>query len=1015
MYELQTPRPQRTRQRPTERTPFQRFQRGMSIGIVVFLVTALLAIAAMLVGYAMIAGTLPGPRELATHASSFQSTRIYAGDCDSGDPNQCVLLNEAFNVNAGRRLSVSLNEIAPYLIDATIATEDANFYRHSGIDFFALARAVYYAVQEGDVVSGASTIPQQLVKMLLLTPEQTFTRKVKEAVLSAEVSRTYHKDEILALYLNELNYGNLAYGAAAAAETYFNKPARDLTLAEAALLAGLPQAPAYYDPYTHPERAKSRQGVVLGLMVESGYILPDVADRAWQEPLTYAPISYDLKAPHFTLYVRQELEALRGSGALYEQGLSVYTTLNPELQAAAEQIVFDEVAKLQDRNVSNGALVAMNPQTGEVLAMVGSANFDDVEIDGQVNMALAPRQPGSTIKPLVYLTTFRQEDRPLNERWTPGTQVADIEEEFPDGANPPYIPTNYDNRERGMVTVRRALANSLNIPAVRALQQAGIPNFLDTAQRLGITTLTRPDYGLSLSLGAGEIPLIEMTGAFAVLANQGQRMPPVTIRKIVDAEGNVDCELGTDTPCQPNTGVGAQVISPVDAFLITDILSDNQARATVFGADSLLYLRDRPVAAKTGTTNDFRDVLTLGYTPQLVTGVWVGNSNNAEMRNISGVSGAAPIWNAFMRTALADEPVVNFTPPPGVRQYEVCADSGTLPSEACPARQVHWFAEDRPPLPADQDLYQRVKLDRLTGKLATEFTPQDAIEEKDFIVYPDRYREWAEQHGIPQPPSDASDVYTFEPQVRIVEPVEGEIVSGIITIIGSADVPAMASYELQYGVSHDPGAFSAPFWGPAGGPVINNVLGQWDTTGLGEGPHTLRLVVRDQAGAELEQRVRIFVVQSTPTPLPVEPSATWTPEPTVPLPTNTSLPVVDTPTALPAATNTPVVVAPATNTPVVEPPTLTPTLSPTPPVELPTDTPVPPAATPLPTDTPAVEATPTWTVVAPTAEPTAAPASQITNTVPLTNTVPPTNTGIITSAGVISASSEITTVEVLTP
>ncbi|MCB0111608.1 MAG: PBP1A family penicillin-binding protein, partial [Caldilineaceae bacterium] len=671
MYELQSPKAARPR-RPA--TGFQRFQRGMTIGSITFFVVALLTIATMLITYATIASSLPSPRELDLRAGAFQSIRIYDREGN--------LLNEAFNTDAGKRISVGINQFSPYLKQATIATEDANFYEHSGIDFFALARALYYAVRERNVVSGASTIPQQLVKMLFLTPEQSITRKVKEAVLSAEISRNYPKDEILELYLNEVNYGNLAYGAAAAAETYFNKDVLDLSLAEAALLAGLPQAPAYYDPYTHKDRAKERQGVVLSLMVEAGYISTEEADSAWREELVYTPVSYDLKAPHFTLYVRQELEAIVGSQGLYEEGLNVYTTLDPYLQSEAERIVREQVSLLADRNVSNGALVAMNPQTGEVLALVGSADFDNVEIDGQINMALAPRQPGSTIKPLVYLTTFRQEDRPLTERWTPGTLVADIEEPFPDGANPPYVPTDYDNKERGMVTVRTALANSLNIPAVRALQHAGIPAFLDTAQRLGITTLTRPDYGLSLSLGAGEIPLIEMTGAFAVLANQGRRMPPITITRVVDGHGNPICGVDTEAgPCPGtssaiNSAGGEQVVSPVDAFLVTDILSDNQARATVFGPNSLLQLGERPVAAKTGTTNDFRDVLTIGYTPQLVTGVWVGNSNNAEMRNISGVSGAAPIWNEFMRTALANEPIVPFTPPAsGVRQYEVCADT----------------------------------------------------------------------------------------------------------------------------------------------------------------------------------------------------------------------------------------------------------------------------------------------------------------------------------------------------
>ncbi len=962
MYELRTPPPPRT---PTRNQP-QRgsgFNRGMTIGSLTFLIAALLVVAGLLIAYATVASALPSPDELEGRASTFQSMRILDREGN--------LLNEAFDLNEGKRTYVGLNQISPYLRQATIATEDANFYQHSGIDYYALLRALYYAVQEGDIVSGASTIPQQLVKMLFLTPESTLTRKVKEAVLSAEISRTFDKNKILELYLNEINYGNLAYGAEAAAETYFNKDVLDLTLGQAALLAGLPQAPAYYDPYANPDRARQRQSVVLSLMVDAGYISKDEADRAWLEPLVYTPITYDLKAPHFTLFVRQQLEALIGPEALFQSGLSVTTSLDPRLQAEAERIVREQVAQVADHNVSNGALVAMRPETGEILALVGSADFDNVEISGQVNMALAPRQPGSTIKPLVYLTAFEQRDRAVQDRWTNGTLVADIKEEFPDGANPPYIPTNYDFRERGMVTVRTALASSLNIPAVRALQTVGLPAFLEMTQRLGITTLNRPDYGLSLSLGAGEIPLVEMTGAFGVLANQGRRMPPVTILKIVTSDGTVRCEQGTATPCQPATNSGEQVISAVDAFLITDILSDNDARSAVFGANSLLRL-DRPAAAKTGTTNDFRDVLTMGYTPQLVTGVWVGNSDNSEMINISGVSGAAPIWNDFMRVALADQPVLDFTPPPGVRQVEVCAETGTLPSAACPEKRVRWYADDRPPLPAEQDLYQVLKLDRLTGKLATEFTPADAIEEKVFKVYPEQYRQWAEEHSIPQPPTDQSDVYTGEANLVIRQPVEGEVVSGIVTVIGTADAPAFASYELQYGISHDPGAFSPPISGPFGNVVIEGTLGQWDTTGLQDGPHTLRLIVRDQAGAEREFRVRVFITHDAPTPLP-EVTPTWTSEaPTaMPLPTDTLPPPVE-PTPMPPV-----------DTPVVEQPTPEPTWTLPAPVE------------PAPVVPPPLEATATWTpeaAIEPTVEATAAAAGSITETTPITGT------GAITAA-----------------
>ena len=373
MYELQpisSPPPHAPQRTPAQSGRRGRFLPGFIAGVFAFVTLGALALAATLVGYAAIAQDLPSPSELSTRASSFQSTRIYDREGN--------LLNETFDPNAGRRIEVSLDRVSPFVVDATIATEDANFYRHLGVDPVALLRAVYYAIQERDVVAGGSTITQQLVKRVLLTSEVSITRKVKEAILAAEITRRYSKNEILELYLNEVFYGSMAYGIDAAAETFFGKDAADLTLAESALLAGLPQLPAYYDPYTHPERAKQRQSVVLGLMVEQGYITEEQADAAWAEPLVYVPVQFDLKSPHFTLFVRQQLEQMFGSEGLYYAGYNVYTTLDPQLQAEAERIVAQQVAGLADRNVSNGALIAMRPQNGEVVALVGSADVDNV-------------------------------------------------------------------------------------------------------------------------------------------------------------------------------------------------------------------------------------------------------------------------------------------------------------------------------------------------------------------------------------------------------------------------------------------------------------------------------------------------------------------------------------------------------------------------------------------------------------------------------------------------------------
>ena len=718
--------------------------------------------------------------------------------------------------------------------------------------------------------------------------------------------------------------------------------------------------------------------MVLGLMVEQGYITQARGRRRLGR-------AAGLQAGRSTTSSRRTSRSLCASSssrclarrALYHAGLNVTTTLDPKLQAEAERIVAQQVAALADRNVSNGALVSMRPQTGEVVALVGSADFDNVEIDGQVNMAFAPRQPGSSTKPFVYLSNFESPGRNRNEAWTPTAHWWPIfSVPFPDGANPPYVPTNYDGQEHGMVTVRTALANSYNIPAVAALQNATLPQYLELMRRLGVTTLNRPDFGLSLSLGAGEIPLIELTDAYAAWPTAACVCRPVTIQKITDSAGNVICEQNTDRPCQDATG--QQVISPVDAFLITDILSDNEARLPAFGSNSPLVLADRPVAAKTGTTNDYRDNLTMGYTPQFVTGVWVGNTNNTPMQNVTGVTGAGPIWNEFMTIAHQGLPVAPFTPPAGVRQFEVCADTGTAPSDACPERRTRWFAEDRPPLPKEKDLWQKLRVVRGTNELATEFTPADQVEERVFKVYPPEYRAWAEAHGMPQPPANAPVV--TDPsllQVAIVDPPDGMLVAGVVPVFGSANVPDFASYELQYGESHDPGAFSAPIYGPVGGAVVNGQLGQWDTTSLQNGPHTLRLLVRDNKGAQYEARVRVFVENNAAVST-LEPTATWTPEviPPTETPTLPPVPVPDTPVPPPPPTPVPEqpTAIPDQPTAIPEQPTAVPE-QPTAVPEQPTV--APPEVQPLPTEVPT--------------DPAAAAAVQtetLTTTVPLTVSEP---------------------------
>ncbi|MGD2105413.1 MAG: transglycosylase domain-containing protein [Anaerolineae bacterium] len=880
----------------------------MKIGFVSVAATVLvffLAVAASVVGYAALADRLPSPTELQNRQAAFVSSKIY--------DREGTLLYEVMDPHGGRRTYVPLERISPHLINATIATEDRDFWLHPGFDPIALGRAIYYVLTEREIVSGASTIPQQLARMVLLPEErfeQSAKRKIKEIVLAAEVSRVYSKERILEIYLNELNYGNRAYGIQAAAETYFHTDAADLTLAQASFLAGLPQLPATYDPFGGGlERALARQKDVLRLMVTDGHISAEQAEQAAEEMRshTFQPPDVDIgTAPHFVVYVRRILEERYGPEALYRgAGLRIYTTLDPDLQAKAEQAVREGIAKLADRNVTNGALVSIEPATGYIRAMVGSVDFNDQSIDGQVNVALRCRQPGSSIKPLTYAASFER-------NWTPATLLWDVRTEFPDGANPPYVPVNYDRRYHGPVLLRDALANSYNVPAVRALQFVGVEGLLEMASRLGVESLSRPQdvcpeypydqppsYGLALTLGGGEVKLLEMAEAFAAFANQGVHMELSPILRIEDSRGNVVLDNGAPT--------GRSVLSPEHAYLITDILADDQARCAAFSCPSVLEL-SRPAAAKTGTTDDYRDAWTVGYTPDLVTGVWVGNSDNAPMMQVPGAAGAGPIWHTFMEVALADQPVLDFERPSRIVEHEICADSGARPTDHCPERESEIFAKGQPPLDESHDWYQTVGIDAFTRLRANEFCPNHVVEELMLDIADERGREWARAHpqqfgNLPLAPLDECTEGLDRPEVSISWPAAGEHVHGVVRITGTVQLPNFDHYEAQYGVGGDPQGWG---WisGPHLSPVQDGLLTRWDTTHLDPGLYTLRIRAFDVEKHAVETRVRVEVVPppATPTPLPTStPLATPTPFPSA-TPASTATP---SPTATPGPTVTP--------------------------------------------------------------------------------------------------------------
>lgn len=856
--------------------------RGIALGLIALIVLIFAGTAAAAIGYLRIADELPGPDELQSRAASFQSTLIYDRNGE--------LIYELLDPHGGRRIKVPLDQISPLLIQATIATEDKDFYEHPGFDVVAIARAVWQNTRQGEAVSGASTITQQLARALLLSEEEraqrTLSRKIKEVILAAEITRRYSKDQILEFYLNEIYYGNLAYGVQAAAQTYFQKDARELNLAEASLLAGLPQAPAIYDPFTNPEAALRRQEQVLRLMVETGGITPAEAEAAAKEMRdripTLRPPRMDTRAPHFVNYVRQVLEAQYGAQGIYRSGLRVRTSLDLRLQTLAEEIVRAHVDKLAGRHVTNGALIALDPRTGEILAMVGSKDFYDTNIDGQVNVALRPRQPGSAIKPLTYLKAFEM-------GWTPATLLWDLPTTFP--AFPePYRPKNYDGKFHGPQSLRSALANSYNIPAVKALQFVGIDNFKEIAARLGITTLTRPDYGLSLTLGGGEVTLLELSGAYAAIANGGVRVPPTPILEISSSDGT---RLWRHEP------QGVPVLRPQHAYLMTSILSDNAARTPAFGENSPLKL-SRPAAAKTGTTNDTRDNWTVGYTPELVVGVWVGNSDNTPMENVSGITGAAPIWHDFMEGALAGRAPQEFAVPEGVVEMEVCADNGAQPN-ACPQRRKEVFAADQPPLGPEYDWWVACP-----QQPERRFIVVEKVLEEDGRNW---LAQWAQENNVPL--GKAEDCNVTPPQAAIFWPGEGQTIDGKIEIIGTAMSERFANYFVDYGVSFDPQGWGR-VEGPVDHPVENGVLARWDTQDLPDGQYTLRLVVTDQLGNQAEARVHVIVAHptseptatptETPTPIPPSPTLpppviTETPTPPLPLPTAPSL--LPTPTPLP--------------------------------------------------------------------------------------------------------------------
>ncbi|MCX6033151.1 MAG: transglycosylase domain-containing protein [Chloroflexi bacterium] len=767
-------------------------------------------------------------------------------------------LYEVIDPNGNKYVPLALSEIPPACQQATIATEDSRFYQHPGVDLLAILRTAWQNRSNLGATPGASTLTQQLARNLYLSEdervERSLRRKLREAWLAWRLEQTHSKNELLTLYLNTTYYGHFAVGIEAAAQAYFGSHARDLDLAQCALIAGLPQYPAGYNPIENAQAARYRQKVVLGLMVKDGVLSAAQADDAYGERLAYASTPFPIEAPHFVMWVQSQLEEMLGPERVQAGGLRVTTTLDLDWQHRAEEIVARRLAQLKPcaagaeppicdpkadpaRRVDNAALVALDPQTGAVLAMVGSPDYFDATINGAVNASLSLRQPGSAIKPLTYAAALdpARAARAGQQPWTAATMIADLRTVFPTAEGAPYVPLNYDLTFHGPVTVRTALANSYNIPAVKTLQFIGVDALVEQAARLGIpwddeagswkleagnlglagnqplaSSFQSPvsRFGLALTLGGGEVRLLDLTAAYATFANGGQRVTPFGIERIETLDGQpiadcrpvlsvaeglqiADCDGQTLEPQKNgiaeaesrNTQHAARntqyAIDTRVAYLISDILSDSVARIPSFGEQSALEI-GRPAAAKTGTTTDWRDNWTVGYTPDLATGVWVGNADNTPMQDISGITGAGPIWHDFMTTALRNTPPNEFTRPEGLVRVDVCADSGLLPDcrlpiadcrsanlqsqianrksqianlqsiIPCPHRRYEWFIAGTEPTQVD-DMHRQVNMDVRTGELADVTTPAEFVAAETVWALPEEYRAWARENGIPQP------------------------------------------------------------------------------------------------------------------------------------------------------------------------------------------------------------------------------------------------------------------------
>ncbi|MCC6801468.1 MAG: penicillin-binding protein [Anaerolineae bacterium] len=859
----------------------QRQQTIRMIGIIAAIIAALIFLVGAVgaIGIVLYYNSLASPyREaianLANYQPQFRTARILAADGS--------LIAELTSPQGGARDEININEVAPELVHAVVSIENERYFEDPGWDPVAITRAFLQNISAGEIESGASTITQQVARYFVLQDTTVSAeRKLQEIVVAAEIARQYDKNFILQLYLNEIFFGNQSYGIEAASRFYFGHGASDLNLAEAAMLAGVIQAPARYDPVINRQAAFDRMNVVLNQMAQVGCLQFSFApyntspgfcvtasdinsprvvlQKAQVETRSYQPRTFTVKYPHFVNFVQQQIENNFGTSEMFRRGFEIQTTLLPRVQEVAQGALEQQVNALVNNGVNTGAVMVTDPRDGAIRAMVGSPDFSDNSIDGQVNNAFTWQQPGSSVKIVEYIGALEGVNRNgVNDYYTPASVLWDVDTTF---QNPDYRPVNYDRTYHGPVALRYAFANSYNVPAVKTLNFIGVDKFLDVAQRIGLRFLPEATFGLPSALGANEVRLYDMMQAYGTIANDGTRVPLYSITQIKDANG-ADVTL----PERPQPALAVQ---PQIAFLVQNILSDNEARTAAFGANSPLNVSGYGslVAAKTGTSNDNRDLWTMGFTSNAVVGVWIGRVDNAPTANTSGLA-AAPIWNAVMTSALQGTNPEPFNPPAGIVQQQVCADTGTLYDSAVPCTVVRgeYFVQSQPPPSGSQGFVQTLAVDTWTGLRANQFCP-DSVANQTFVNITDPSAlawlqtapglAYAASIGLPNPPKPVPtgecSPSTVLPQVHFNSPTNGQQLTGLVQFTGIVSGPEFDHYQIELAPSTNPDSFqmiAGPFLTQA-----NGNLATWDSSSVPHGAYRLRL-----AAFATQDRYRFYTI-----------------------------------------------------------------------------------------------------------------------------------------------------------